>query len=131
MKGLLNSSYGDTMLENTKRIQVDILSNFGNTAYQKISKDIHFENIPNELYELWYSSDEFSFIRLIDLNNIQYLSSNELSEYHSQLITLKNKLGIVFNDISIQHSNMPAQTTTKDKPNLIQKIFYVIRGGKI
>ena len=123
MKGLLNSSYGDTMLENTKRIQVDILSNFGNTAYQKISKDIHFENIPNELYELWYSSDEFSFIRLIDLNNIQYLSSNELSEYHSQLITLKNKLGIVFNNISIQQSNMPAQTTTKDKPNLIQKIF--------
>lgn len=130
MKGLLNSSYGDTMLENTKRIQVDILSNFGNTAYQKISKDIHFENIPNELYELWYSSDEFSFIRLIDLNNIQYLSSNELSEYHSQLIILKNKLEIIFNDISI-HSNIPSQVSTKDKTKLLQKIFYVIRGGKI
>ena len=119
------------MIKKTKQLQVDILSNFGNTAYQRISKDIHLENIPSELYELWYSSEEFSFRKLADLNKIQYLSNNELSEYHSQLITLKNKLGIVFNDISIQHSNIPAQTAIKDKPNLIQKIFYVIRGGKI
>ena len=118
------------MLENTKIIQVDILSTFGNTGYQKISKDIFLRNIPDELYELWYSPDEFSFIRLFDLNNIQYLSSNELSEYHSQLITLKNKLEIIFNDISI-HSNIPSQVSNKDKTNLLQKIFYVIRGGKI
>ena len=124
----MNNKY---LITKTKRIQVDILSNFGNTAYQRISKDTRLENIPSELNELWYLSEEFSFKKLIYLNEIQYLSNNELSEYHSQLITLKNKLGIVFNNISIQHSNMPAQTTTKDKPNLIQKIFYVIRGGKI
>ena len=63
-----------TILENTKIIQVDILSNFGNTKYQKISKDMFLKDIPDELYELWYSPDKFSFIRLIDLNNIQYLS---------------------------------------------------------
>ena len=91
-----------TILENTKIIQVDILSNFGNTKYQKISKDMFLKDIPDELYELWYSPDKFSFIRLIDLNN----------------------------DISI-HSDISSQVSTKDKINLLQKIFYVIRGGKI
>ena len=129
-KGCLIAVTVITMLENTKIIQVDILSNFGNTGYQKISKDMFLKDIPNELYELWYSPDEFSFIRLIDLNNIQYLSNNELSEYYSQLIILKNKLEIIFNDISI-HSDISSQVSTKDKTNLLQKIYYVIRGGKI
>ena len=119
-----------TMLENTKIIQVDILSTFGNTGYQKISKDMFLKNIPDKLNEHWYSPNEFSFIRLIDLNNIQYLSNNELSEYYSQLIILKNKLEIIFNDISI-HSDISSQVSTKDKTNLLQKIYYVIRGGKI
>lgn len=116
------------MLENTKRIQVDILSNFGNTAYQKISKDIHFENIPNELYELWYFPDEFSFIRLIDLNNLQYLSSNELSEYHSQLIILKNKLEIIFNDIEKNRLIKESIKVNKKRITLLKKLIDLLEG---
>lgn len=116
------------MLENTKRIQVDILSNFGNTAYQKISKDIHFENIPNELYELWYFPDEFSFIKLIDLNNLQYLSSNELSEYHSQLIILKNKLEIIFNDIEKNRLIKESIKVNKKRITLLKKLIDLLEG---
>lgn len=116
------------MLKNTKRIQVDILSNFGNTAYQKISKDIHFENIPNELYELWYFPDEFSFIRLIDLNNLQYLSSNELSEYHSQLIILKNKLEIIFNDIEKNRLIKESIKVNKKRITLLKKLIDLLEG---
>ncbi len=85
------------------KIQVNILSNFGNTAYQRLSKDFHFDNVPAELYEIWQSS----FLALIDINRIKYLSYNELSEYYSQLTRLKNKLEIIFNDISIQQSSIP------------------------
>lgn len=85
------------------KIQVNILSNFGNTAYQRLSKDFHFDNVPAELYEIWQSS----FLALIDINRIKYLSYNELSEYYSQLTTLKNKLEIIFHDISMKHSNIP------------------------
>ena len=89
------------------KVQVDILTNFGNTAYQRVSKDFYLDNIPTELYDIWYSANEFSFSDLVDINRIKYLSNNELSEYYSQLIRLKNKLEIIFNDISIQQSSIP------------------------
>lgn len=87
------------LIKNLSKLQADILSNFGNTAYQRVSKDIHLENIPDELYEFWYSPNKFSFSGLIDLNNIQYLSDTELLEYYSQLISLNSKLETIFNKI--------------------------------
>lgn len=117
------------MIKKTKQLQVDILSNFGNTAYQRLSKDFYLDNIPAELYEVWYKTNEFSFSDLVDINRIKYLSYNELSEYYSQLTILKNKLEIIFNDISIQQLNIPLQVVIKDKNNLLHKIFYVIKGG--
>ena len=113
----------------TKGLQVDILTNFGNTAYQRLSKDFYLDNIPAELYEVWYKANELSFSDLVDINRIKYLSYNELSEYYSQLTILKNKLEIIFNDISIQQLNIPLQVVIKDKNNLLHKIFYVIKGG--
>lgn len=106
--------------EKTKRLQVDILSNFGNTGYQKISKDIYLESISDELYELWYSPYEFSFIKLKDLYNIQYLGDNELLEYYSQLITLKSKLEGIFNNIEKQRLIKKSKEVNKKKINLLK-----------
>lgn len=121
----MNNKY---LITKTKRIQVDILSNFGNSAYQRISKDIHFDYIPSELYELWYF-DEFSFIRLIDLNNIQYLSYNELLEYYSQLVSLNTKLEVIFYNIEKQRLNRILKDTNNKKINLLKKIIKLLYGG--
>lgn len=112
--------------EKTKRLQVDILSNFGNTGYQKISKDIYLESIPDELYELWYSPYEFSFRKLKDLDNIQYLGDNELLEYYSQLITLKSKLDGIFNNIEKQRLIKKSKEVNKKKINLLKKLIKLL-----
>ena len=112
--------------EKTKRLQVDILSNFGNTAYQKISKDIYLESISDELYELWYSPYEFSFRKLKDLYNIQYLGDNELLEYYSQLITLKSKLEGIFNNIEKQRLIKKSKEVNKKKINLLKKLIKLL-----
>ena len=112
--------------EKTKRLQVDILSNFGNTGYQKISKDIYLESIPDELYELWYLPYEFSFRKLKDLDNIQYLGDNELLEYYSQLITLKSKLEGIFNNIEKQRLIKKSKEVNKKKINLLKKLIKLL-----
>lgn len=44
------------------------LIDYGNTAYQRVSNDWYFENVPLKLRELWYSQNSISFITL----SIQY-----------------------------------------------------------
>lgn len=114
------------MKKNTSELQADILSNFGNTAYQRISKDIHFDNIPSELYELWYSTDMFSFRQLIDLNKIRYLSNNELTEYHSQVVILYSELKLIFNDIEKKSLIKRAKEVNKNKITLLRKLIKVL-----
>lgn len=48
-------------IENIKEIRVQILSNFSNTMYSRISGDKYFERIPESLYKLWYSDENHSF----------------------------------------------------------------------
>ena len=113
----------------TKQLQADILSHFGNTAYKSVSKDIYLRNIPSELYELWYSPDEFSFIRLIDLNNIQYLSYTELLEYYSQLVSLNTKLEVIFSNIEKQRLNRISKDINNKKITLLKKLIKLLYGG--
>ena len=113
----------------TKKIQADILSNFGNSAYQRISKDIYFDYIPNDLYTLWYLQDKFSFRQLIDLNNIQYLSDTELLEYYTQLVSLNTKLEVIFNNIEKQRLNRILKNTNNKKINLLKKLIKLLYGG--
>ena len=48
-------------IEKIKEIRVQILSNFSNTMYSRISGDKYFEHIPESLYKLWYSDGNPSF----------------------------------------------------------------------
>lgn len=122
----MNNKY---LITKTKRIQVDILSNFGNSAYQRISKDIHFDYIPSDLYTLWYLQDKFSFRQLIDLNNIQHLSDTELLEYYSQLVSLNSKLEVIFNNIEKQRLIRISKDINNKKIALLKKLIKLLYGG--
>lgn len=119
----------DYILKKTINLQVDILSNFGNTAYQRISKDIPLENIPSELNELWYLSEEFSFGKLTYLNEIQYLSYTELLEYYSQLVSLNTKLEVIFSNIEKQRLNRISKDINNKKITLMKKLIKLLYGG--
>ncbi|MBG9984452.1 hypothetical protein HYO62_06050 [Aerococcaceae bacterium DSM 111022] len=55
------------------------LRHYGNLAYQRLSNDWYFENVPDELWELWYSPDKDSFITLSkNQSDIKYMSNDEL-----------------------------------------------------
>ena len=47
-----------------RELHANRLVNYGNTAYQRISNDWHFEHVPTELRELWYGQDVISFMTL-------------------------------------------------------------------
>ena len=70
-----------TELKQTLReLRANRLTNYSEIAYQQISKDWHFENVPNELRELWYGQDVVSFITLSIAydSGIDRMSHNEL-----------------------------------------------------
>ena len=58
---------------NLERFQAHILANYGNTAYRLRSKDNMLKNIPNELYEIWYSPYKFSFMSFKDVKDLPFL----------------------------------------------------------
>lgn len=116
------------MLENTKIIQVEMLSKYGNTGYQKISKDIFLKNIPDELYELWYSQDKFSFRKLVGLQEIQYLNNDELLKYYIQLITLIYRLEVIFNDIEKNRLIKESIKVNKKRITLLKKLIKLLEG---
>lgn len=78
------------------RIQSSILTNYGNTSYQIISNDVYFENIPTELYEIWYSPNNFSFREFEDIKTISYLKGKVLLIYYFNIFIIFIKLKIIF-----------------------------------
>lgn len=63
-----------------RELHANRLVNYGNTAYQRISNDWHFEHVPTELRELWYGQDVISFMTLSIAydSDIDFMSHNEL-----------------------------------------------------
>lgn len=77
------------------------LINYGNTAYQHITNDWHFENVPTELRELWYGQDVVSFITLSIAYNsdIDRMSHNELVRLIDNECSLITRLEKVFSNL--------------------------------
>lgn len=70
-----------TELKQTLReLRANRLTNYSEIAYQQISKDWHFENVPMKLRKHWYSQVDLSFITLsIDYDSdIDSMSHNDL-----------------------------------------------------
>lgn len=80
------------------------LINYGNTAYQRISNDWHFENVPTELRELWYGQDVVSFITLSIAydSDIDRMSHNELVRWIDNEQCLIPRLEKVFSNLETQ-----------------------------
>jgi hypothetical protein len=77
------------------------LINYGNTAYQHITNDWHFENVPTELRELWYGQDVVSFITLSIAydSDIDRMSHNELVRLIDNECSLITRLEKVFSNL--------------------------------
>lgn len=77
------------------------LINYSNTAYQLISNDWDFENVPIELRELWYGQDVVSFITLSIAydSGIDRMSHNELVRWIDNESSLIARLEKVFSNL--------------------------------
>lgn len=66
-----------------RELRANRLINYGNTAYQRITNDWYFNNVPVELRDLWYGQDDLSFMTLsIDYDSdIERMSRNELIRF--------------------------------------------------
>lgn len=84
---------------NLERFQAHILANYGNTAYRLRSKDNMLKNIPNELYEIWYSPYKFSFRSFKDVKDLPYLKGEALIIYYYNIIMIHIQLKIIFNKL--------------------------------
>ena len=90
---------------NLERFQAHILANYGNTSYQRISRDTYFENVPNELYEIWYSPQKFSFRNFKDVKDLPYLKGEALIIYYYNIIMTHIQLKIIFKKLKGGLSN--------------------------
>ena len=90
---------------NLERFQAHILANYGNTAYRLRSKDNMLKNIPNELYEIWYSPYKFSFRSFKDVKDLPYLKGEALIIYYYNIIMIHIQLKIIFNKLKGGLSN--------------------------
>ena len=90
---------------NLERFQAHILANYGNTAYQRISKDTHFKTVPNELYEIWYCPYKISFRSFKDVKDLPYLKGEALIIYYYNIIMIHIQLKIIFNKLKGGLSN--------------------------
>lgn len=84
---------------NLERFQAHILANYGNVAYQRISKDTYFKTVPNELYEIWYCPYKFSFRSFKDVKDLPYLKGEALIIYYYNIIMIHIQLKIIFNKL--------------------------------
>lgn len=84
---------------NLERFQAHILANYGNTAYQRISKDTYFKTVPHELYEIWYCPYKFSFRSFKDVKDLPYLKGEALIIYYYNIIMTHIQLKIIFNKL--------------------------------
>ena len=84
-----------------RELRANRLINYGNTAYQLISNDWHFENVPTELRELWYGQDVVSFITLSIAydSGIDRMSHNELVRLIDNECSLIVRLEKVFSNL--------------------------------
>lgn len=82
---------------NLERFQAHILANYGNVAYQRVSKDTYFKTVPNELYEIWYCPYKFSFRSFKDVKDLPYLKGEALIIYYYNIIMIHIQLKIIFN----------------------------------
>lgn len=90
---------------NLERFQAHILANYGNVAYQRISKDTYFKTVPNELYEIWYCPYKFSFRSFKDVKDLPYLKGEALIIYYYNIIIIHIQLKIIFNKLKGGLSN--------------------------
>lgn len=78
------------------------LMDYGNIAYQRQSNDWNFENVPNELMELWYCPEKDSFITLaINESDIEGLSNDELIELIEKERHLISQLKRIFSNLKL------------------------------
>ncbi|NLD24114.1 MAG: hypothetical protein GX670_07800 [Bacteroidales bacterium] len=63
----------------------NLLQLYGNVAYQEISGDVFFENVPEKLNEAWYSEDTISFRTIATSIN----SEKDLIKLESELLALE------------------------------------------
>ena len=84
---------------NLERFQAHILANYGNTAYRLRSKDNMLKNIPNELYEIWYSPYKFSFMSFKDVKDLPFLKGRELISYYFKIIIIFIKIKKISNKL--------------------------------
>ena len=84
---------------NLERFQAHILANYGNVAYQRVSKDTYFKTVPNELYEIWYCPYKFSFRSFKDVKDLPYLKGEALIIYYYNIIMIHIQLKIIFNKL--------------------------------
>lgn len=87
-----------------RELRANRLINYGNTAYQRISNDWHFENVPIELRNLWYGQDVVSFITLSIAydSNIDRMSNNELVRWIDNEYRLIARLEKIFSNLERQ-----------------------------
>ena len=90
---------------NLERFQAHILANYGNVAYQRVSKDTYFKTVPNELYEIWYCPYKFSFRSFKDVKDLPYLKGEALIIYYYNIIMTHIQLKIIFNKLKGGLSN--------------------------
>ena len=91
-----------TELKQTLRdLNANRLINYGNTAYQRISNDNHFESVPSELFELWYGQDVLSFLTLSIAydSDINFMSKNELIRWIENERCLITRLEQIFSTL--------------------------------
>lgn len=91
-----------TELKQTLRdLNANRLINYGNTAYQRISNDNHFESVPTELSELWYGQDVLSFLTLSIAydSDINFMSKNELIRWIENERCLITRLEQIFSTL--------------------------------
>ncbi|MGQ7461169.1 hypothetical protein ACTGZQ_01205 [Streptococcus suis] len=89
------------MITNLKQdiseLRANRLINYGNTAYQRISHDWYFENVPDELLECWYG-EGVSFVGLIDdyKKDINEMTEVELTHLYLMEDWLNRRLKKIF-----------------------------------
>lgn len=87
-----------------RELRTNRLINYGNTAYQRITNDWHFENVPTELRELWYGQDDVSFMTLSIVYDpdIDFMSYHELFRWIIDEYCLIIRLQKIFSDLETQ-----------------------------
>ncbi len=95
---MVNTSELKQML---RELRANRLTNYSEIAYQWISHDWHFENVPMKLRKHWYSQDNLSFITL-SINydsDIDSMSHNDLEIWIDNERRLISRLENIFSSI--------------------------------